>query len=132
MARRALPGARGLGTSAIPYGNGVFDLEFDFVDQRLRVRTSDGRHREVALEPKPVAAFYAETMAAPAGLGIATRIHAVPNEVDPAVPFAEDQTHHAYDGEAARLFRRQLVQADRVRGRFRSGFVGKASRPSAG
>ena len=51
-----------------------------------------------------MAAFYAETMAALAGLGIETRIHAVPNEVEAAIPFAEDQRHHAYDGESARLF----------------------------
>ena len=121
------PSARGLGTSVIPYGNGAFDLEFDFLDHRLRLRTTDGRLREVALEPKSVAAFYAETMAALAGLGIETRIHAAPNEVEPAVPFAEDETHHTYDGEAARLFWRQLLQAERVLGRFRSGFVGKAS-----
>ncbi|MFF5289802.1 DUF5996 family protein [Paractinoplanes globisporus] len=121
------PTARGLGTSAIPYGNGAFDLEFDFVDHFLVIRMTDGRRREIALEPKPVAAFYGETMAALAGLGIETRIHAVPNEVEAAIPFAEDQRHHAYDGESARLFWRQLVQASRVLGTFQSEFVGKAS-----
>ncbi|HEX5198351.1 MAG TPA: DUF5996 family protein [Actinoplanes sp.] len=99
----------------------------DLVDHVLRIRVSDGRHRQVALEPKPVAVFHAETMAALAGLGIETTIHAVPNEVEPAIPFAEDQEHDAYDGEAARLFWRQLLQADRVLGRFRTGFAGKAS-----
>jgi hypothetical protein len=121
------PGARGLGTSLIPYGNGGFDLEFDFLDHRLRVRTTDGRRREIVLEPKTVAAFYAETMAALGDLGIETRIHAVPNEVERAIPFAEDEEHRAYDGGAARLFWRQLLQADRVLGRFRSEFAGKAS-----
>jgi hypothetical protein len=121
------PTARGLGTSAIPYGNGAFDLEFDFLDHFLVIRMTDGRRQEIALEPKPVAAFYAETMAALAGLGIETRIHAVPNEVEAAIPFAEDQRHHAYDGESARLFWRQLVQASRVLGTFQSEFVGKAS-----
>ena len=33
---------RGLTTGAIPYRGGSFDLEFDFVDHDLRVRTSDG------------------------------------------------------------------------------------------
>jgi hypothetical protein len=120
------PTARGLGTSAIPYKNTVFDLEFDFIEQILRI-SEGGRRREIALAPKPVAQFYAETMAALAGLGIETTIHAVPNEVEQAIPFAEDQTHHVYDGEAARLFWRQLLQASRVMGEFRSGFVGKAS-----
>jgi hypothetical protein len=121
------PTARGLGTSAIPYGNGVFDLEFDFLDERLRLRHSDGRSREIVLEPRSVASFYAETMDALTALGISTRIHPVPNEVETAIPFAEDTTHCSYDGEAARLFRGQLLQASRVLGVFRSGFVGKAS-----
>jgi len=34
---------RGLTTSAIPYGAGAFDIEFDFLDDRLRVRREDGR-----------------------------------------------------------------------------------------
>jgi uncharacterized protein DUF5996 len=121
------PTARGLGTSAVPYRNRTFDLEFDFVDHRLRLRTSDGPAREVVLEPKTVAVFYAEVMDALAGLGVETKIHAVPNEVATAVPFAEDETHHAYDGDAARLFWQQLLQAERVLARFRSQFVGKAS-----
>jgi hypothetical protein len=119
--------ARGLTTSAIPYRDGAFDIEFDFLDHRLVVRASDGRRRDVALAAKPVAEFYAETMDALADLGIRTRIHAVPNEVDPAIPFAEDRQHASYDPRAAELFWRQLLQADRVIGAFRSRFVGKVS-----
>jgi Family of unknown function (DUF5996) len=121
------PSARGLTTSAVPHAGGVFDLEFDFLDHRLRVRTSDGGSRDVALEPKPVATFYAETLEALGALGLEPRIHPVPNEVEPAIPFADDHEHKAYDGEAAQLFWRQLLQAERVLGRFRSEFVGKAS-----
>ncbi|MBX6768808.1 MAG: hypothetical protein IRY90_16940 [Actinomadura rubrobrunea] len=118
---------RGLTTSAIPYGAGAFDIEFDFLDDRLRVRTSDGGDGRVALAPMPVARFYAEVMEVLDELGVPTRIHARPNEVDPAIRFAEDDRHAAYDPDAARLFWRQLLQADRVIGRFRSRFVGKVS-----
>ena len=121
------PSAHGLSTSAVPYRDGAFDIEVDFLDHRVRVRTSDGRSRTVALEPKPVATFYAEIMAALGELGVRTRIHAVPNEVDPAVPFAEDHTHTAYDGAAAQVFWRQVLQAHRVIGRLRAEFTGKAS-----
>ncbi|GAA0462990.1 hypothetical protein Ade02nite_29660 [Paractinoplanes deccanensis] len=121
------PSARGLTTSAIPHGDGSFEIEFDFLDQVLRVATSDGRSRTVALEPKTVARFYQETMLALAELGIETVIHPVPNEVDPAIPFAEDEQHKSYDGEAARLFWRQLLQAERVMSRFRWEFLGKTS-----
>ncbi|MEU2112804.1 DUF5996 family protein [Streptomyces sp. NPDC019507] len=118
---------RGLTTSAIPYRTGLFDIEFDFVDHRLVVRTSDGEVRTVALEPKPVADFYHQTMSALGELGIPTRIQPSPNEVEEAVPFPEDDRHDTYDPDAAHLFWRQLLQADRVMGEFRSYYVGKVS-----
>src|SRR5262245_39324308 len=45
---------RGLTTSAIPYEAGVFDIEFDFIDHRLQIRSSDGGARQISLEPKSV------------------------------------------------------------------------------
>jgi hypothetical protein len=60
-------------------------------------------------------------------LGIESHIVARPNEVDPAIPFAEDYDHAAYDPDAARTFWQQLVQAQRVIGNFRAAFVGKVS-----
>ena len=119
--------ARGLTTSAIPYGTRVFDIEFDFIDHQLCIRTDDGGIRQIALEPKSVADFYAQVMQALGELGIETQIQARPNEVDPAIPFAEDHTHASYDAEAAYQFWRQLVQADRVMNQFRAHFSGKVS-----
>ncbi|MER7545483.1 DUF5996 family protein [Spirillospora sp. NPDC127506] len=118
---------RGLTTSAVPYRDGVFDIEFDFVEHLLRIRSSDGGSRTVALEPKSVADFYAETMAALHELDIEAPIQASPNEVEPAIPFAEDHQNASYDADAAHLFWRQLLQADRVLGEFRSRFTGKVS-----
>jgi hypothetical protein len=66
-------------------------------------------------------------MGALADLGIDAAIQARPNEVDPAIPFAEDHEHRSYDADAVRLFWRQLIQADRVMNEFRSRFVGKVS-----
>ncbi|MCO8308077.1 MULTISPECIES: DUF5996 family protein [Streptomyces] len=119
--------SRGLSTSAIPYRTGAFDIEFDFVDHRLRIRVSDGSRRELALESKPVSRFYNEIMDALGELGIHTRIYPRPNEVDPAIPFAEDHRHAAYDPHAAHLFWGQLLRAHRAFAEFRSSFVGKAS-----
>ncbi len=118
---------RGLTTSTIPYRTGAFDMEFDFVEHQLRIRHSDGAARSVVLEPKSVAAFYTQTMAALDELGIAAPIQARPNEVDPSIPFAEDHEHASYDPEAAHLFWQQLLAADRVIGEFRSHFIGKVS-----
>jgi Family of unknown function (DUF5996) len=118
---------RGLTTSAIPSASGLFEVEFDFLDHQLRISTSDGAARAVPLEAKPVAEFYAQTMDALARLGIATQIQPHPNEVETAIPFGEDTRHASYDGEAARLFWRQLIQIDRVFHVFRSYFAGKVS-----
>ncbi|MFH8368325.1 DUF5996 family protein [Streptomyces sp. NPDC018031] len=118
---------RGLTTSAIPYGTGAFDIEFDFIDHQLSIRSSEGAGRRVRLEPKPVARFYDETIRALDELGIEAPIQPRPNEVETAIPFAEDHQHRSYDPTAAHLFWRQLLQADRVLGEFRSHFVGKVS-----
>ena len=56
--------ARGLNTSPIPHPNGVFDIDVDFVDHVVSVRTTSGHVERVALEPMTVAAFYARLMEA--------------------------------------------------------------------
>jgi hypothetical protein len=118
---------RGLTTSAIPWRNGAFDIEFDFVDHLLQIRSSDGETRRLPLETRSVAEFYAWITTTLAELGIETQILASPNEVDPAIPFAENHSDASYDDAAVHLFWRQLLQADRVLGQFRSHFVGKVS-----
>ena len=118
---------RGLTTGAIPYRAGSFDLEFDFLEHHLRLRSSGGEERFVGLTSRPVADFYGETMKALVDLGIEETIDPRPNEVEPAIPFAEDTQHSSYDPDAAHLFWKQLVQADRVMGEFRSHFTGKVS-----
>ncbi len=118
---------RGLTTGAVPYRGGSFDLEFDFVEHQLRLRSSGGDERRIGLSSRPVADFYGETMKALDQLGIEATIDPRPNEVDPAIPFPQDDRHTTYDPEAAELFWRQLLQADRVLGEFRSHFVGKVS-----
>ena len=118
---------RGLTTSTIPYRGGAFEIEFDFLAHRLDVRSSDGGARCVPLRAMSVAEFYAQVLDVLDQLGIEAPIRPRPNEVDPAIPFAEDTVHASYDGETAALFWRQLLQANRVLGGFRSHFVGKVS-----
>lgn len=118
---------RGLTTTAIPYRDGAFDLEFDFLDHRLVMRRDTGDARAVRLEPKTVARFYAETLQALGELGIESEFQPRPNEVEPSIPFAEDDRHASYDAHAAELFWRQLLQVNRVLGEFRARFAGKVS-----
>jgi hypothetical protein len=119
--------ARGLTTSAIPHGRRLFDIEFDFCDHQLRIRSSDGRQRSVALAPKRVAQFYAEITAALRDLDLDVAIWSTPVEVKRVIPFEDDHEHASYDPDAAHRFWRQLVQAHRVLSEFRSRFIGKVS-----
>jgi hypothetical protein len=118
---------RGLTTTAIPYGSGAFDVEFDLVEHRLRIRTSDGASRDITLRSQPVADFYREYTAALAALGIAVRLWPVPVEVDQAIPFADDRVHASYVPAHAERFFRMLLCADTVTKRFKGRFLGKSS-----
>jgi hypothetical protein len=119
--------ARGLTTGLMPTNDGGLEIEFDFVEPVLRLQTTDGREERVALEPRSVASFYADTMRALETLSVPVKIVAKPNEVVDAIPFAQDEIHRSYDASAARTFWLQLVNANRVMTRFRSEFIGKVS-----
>ena len=54
---------RGLSTRTLAYGGRSFSIEFDFIEHLLRILTSDGDARSVALAPRSVADFYRELMA---------------------------------------------------------------------
>ncbi len=119
--------ARGLTTSPIPDGARTFQIDFDFIDHVLWLRTSDGHFRQVVLKPVTVAEFYGEVLHALSELGIAIRINGKPSEIPDAIPFAEDRVHHSYDRDYANRFWRVLSASNEVFAQFRTGFLGKAS-----
>lgn len=119
--------ARGLTTSPIPFGARVFQIDFDFVDHVLRIQTSDGREEIIELAPKSVARFYGEVMRALSELDLAVKINTTPNEVDPAIPFEQNEKNSSYDRAYANRFWRVLLQSDRVFKEFRADFCGKCS-----
>jgi hypothetical protein len=121
------PTATGLTTSLIPYDTRRFQIDFDFITHQLTIESSDGRSTAVPLEPQSVAVFYRRVMEGLTRLDLPVRIHARPNEVAEAIPFAEDETHHAYDAEYANRFWRILLQSSRVLHEFRTRFIGKCS-----
>ncbi|MCU1461399.1 MAG: hypothetical protein JWO37_1474 [Acidimicrobiales bacterium] len=119
--------ARGLTTSLMHAHDRGAEIEFDFLNHVLVVRTTDNGTRTVPLEPRTVASFYDELMAALGELGIQVTMLGRPVEVVEAIPFEKDTVHAAYDGAAINRFWRALVEADRVFKVFRGRFVGKAS-----
>jgi hypothetical protein len=119
--------ARGLGTSPMPVGTEILEMEFDFIGHRLVARTSRGEERTIPLEPQTVADFYALVIALLGGMGIEVAIYETPNEVADPIRFPQDRSHRSYDAAAAHRFWRALVQADRILKLFRTGFLGKVS-----
>jgi hypothetical protein len=119
--------ARGLTTSAIPYGDRIFEVQFDFIDHKLMIQTSWGSSKTLALRAQSVADFYAEFMSALQSLGIEVKIWTMPVEVPNPVRFPSDTQHASYDPEYANRFWRILVSCENIFQEFRAGFIGKDS-----
>ena len=119
--------ARGLTTTAMPYGNVFFEMEFDFLDHKLVTKCSDGAAATIDLRPKSVAAFYAETMDTLRQLGLEIHIWKMPVEIQDPIPFDQDEQHASYDPEYANRFWQVLRASEKVMQEFRSRFIGKCS-----
>lgn len=121
------PTATGLTTSLMPYQDRAFQIDFDFINHRLTILSSDGRSAGFALEPQSVATFYRQLMKEMAALDLYVTIHTKPNEVADTTPFDQDEVHASYDPEYANRFWRVLAQTSRVFQKFRARFIGKCS-----
>jgi len=118
---------RGIGTSSMPDGIREFDIELDFIDHLLVVRTSDGATRTMHLSPRSVADFHREYLATLESLDIHPHIWPVPVEMADTLRFDEDRIHASYDAEAVHRCWRALAESDRVLKLFRGRFIGKSS-----
>jgi hypothetical protein len=104
-----------------------FEIELDFLDHMLVVRTSEGAVRTLPLVPQSVAEFYLGYRSLLRSLDIEAKIWPVPVEMADAMTFTTDDVHASYDPDAAQRCWRILAQTDRVLKRFRGRFVGKCS-----
>jgi hypothetical protein len=119
--------ARGLSTSPMPYGERRIEVEFDFVDHNLVVRTSDGQTRALALVPRSVADFCREYTAVFESLDLHVPIRPVPVELEDVTRLTDDEAHRCYDREYAARCWEVLSQAHCIMQSFRGRFVGKCS-----
>ena len=119
--------ARGLNTSAMPYGSEFLEVAFDFVSHELKFATSTGATLATPLRAQSVADFYREYQRSLSALGVSVNIHPVPVELQHPIPFADDVEHASYDPQAAHRFWRVLMSADKIFQQFSSHFLGKVS-----
>lgn len=118
---------RGLTTRPIPYGNGSFEIEFDFVDHAVNIYTSEGLKRNFPLQDGlSVSEFYRTLFGRLSALGIEPKIRPVPYAIG-GEPFDSDRGHRSYDKEAAGRFFRILTQLNPILETFRGRFTGKST-----
>jgi len=111
----------------MPYGQRMFQMDFDFLKHELRVTTADDESGSIPLVPRSVADFYHETLATLTALRLPVTIWTTPVEIEDRTPFEEDHKHASYDPEKAQRCWRILLQAYRVLTQFRGRFIGKVS-----
>jgi hypothetical protein len=118
---------RGLTTGSIPFEDGFFTIEFDFIAHQLIIRSSTNKEQRMELFQRTVADFYKELFQKLPLMGIGVKIYAKPNELELAIPFEKDDIHFQYDKEQIHLYWEALVKIEPVLIRFRAKFIGKCS-----
>ncbi len=119
---------RGMTTRPIPYKGMIFEIEFDFIDHKLFIKTSRGEEKSFSLEGITVSEFYNKIFSSLHELGIDLNIKATPYDVPFSdVPFESDREHSSYDKEYVNRYWRILVQVNSVFEELRSRFIGKST-----
>ncbi len=117
----------GYSTHGIPYQGQIFQIEFDFRQHKLLIQSSTSEVLTMDLAPRTVADFYQELFEKLASIGININIHASPNEMEPAIPFAQNTVNKSYDPEVANSLWQAMIKVNEVFHHFRSEFIGKVS-----
>lgn len=119
---------RGLTTRPIPYAKGNFEIEFDFIEHLMHIKTSTGAEISFPLyDGLSVAEFYANLVTDLTALGIDVSIRAVPYEAPSTEPFPTDVADCMYDTEYIERFWHILVGINNIFEEFRGRFVGKST-----
>ena len=122
------PNARGLGIMPTAASGGrTFTLTLDLCRHAIVLWISDGGREELPLNAGSVAALHKRLVAMLDRHDLPATFDGRPNEIEGAVPFAEDKRPRDYDRDSAERFREALAAMLPVFARFRAGFAGKAS-----
>jgi hypothetical protein len=122
------PNARGLATlPTAASGERTFTLTLDLCRHAIVLWVSDGSRGELPLNAGSIAALHRRLVAMLDEAGLPSSFDGRPNEIEGAIPFAEDSAARTYDRDSAERFRDSIAAMLPVFARFRAGFVGKAS-----
>lgn len=117
----------GLTTAPLPYSEGYFQIDLDFIDHNLLITTSHGELKKFPLCGISVAQFYNKLFSLLKELRINEKIYTKPVEVEDPIRFEEDTVHNTYHKDHARALHRSMLLIQEVFYCHRCGFKGKSS-----
>lgn len=118
---------KGLSTLEMPYKNQNFQIDFDFINHKLKIITSEGKLREFDLQGNSVADFYNKIFAELSDLKIDLSINSTPVEMEDPIPFETDTINATYDKTVAIALHQALLKMQNVLTHMRCDFTGKCS-----
>lgn len=117
----------GFTTQSIPYQGGMFQIDFNFIDHELIIKSTFNKDHKIKLHGRTVASFYKELFEQLDSIGLDIVIHPRPNELPDNTPFAQNEHHQSYDPDAVFNFWQVMVRISCVFMAFRGAFIGKCS-----
>ena len=118
--------SRGFTTHPIPFDHGTFEIEFDFIDHKLIIKTSEGKTMELALiDGLSVADFYKSVKRMLDDLDIKVKMIPKPFDAYTDKRFDKLTEFNSYDKEYANRFWRVMSQVDVIFKEFSGRFYGK-------
>jgi hypothetical protein len=119
---------RGVTTGPMPYGERDVAVDFDFLEHRLHVRSSDGGTAGFALSHRPACAdFYADFFTALGKVGVSVNIRPEAFDLGNSPALDCDRVNATYEADAVERYWRVLASTQRVLTRLQGSFLGKAS-----
>lgn len=119
---------RGLTTRRMHAGGHTFQIDFDFLDHRLVVRTAAGDSESFDLrDGLSVADFDARLHDVLRAIGVDVELRESPYGIPITTPFPDDHEHASYDREAVQRFWRVLDWSDSVFEEFAGWSCAKTS-----
>jgi len=122
------PRANGLETLPTAAGDGrTFTLVLDLCRHAIVLWVSDESRDELPLNAGSIAALHARLVAMLERNRLPSRFNGSPNEIEGALPFAEDKAPRNYERDSADRLREALAATLPVFEHYRASFTGKSS-----
>lgn len=122
--------SKGITTDSMPYDEGTFEIQFNFINHTLEIFTSKGEHRFFALEHGlSVADFYNALFKILAELNIHVTIvhkpYSLPDANPITTPFEEIISYNQYEKKVVQKFWQAMLWVDGVMKEFSGRYYGK-------